>query len=118
MHIFSISLRRTRAAVFPAVLFTALVVLSVTATVLAHEGRDVGDYKFVVGFINEPAVEGMLNGVSIRITSTDIDDHGHDDGAVTDGETSDEIDLVTHGGDVCRRAGPGRPLRVHVRPRI
>jgi hypothetical protein len=34
----------------------------------AHEHRTVGDYTFVVGFLNEPAVQDELNAVSVRIT--------------------------------------------------
>jgi hypothetical protein len=34
----------------------------------AHEHRTVGDYNFVVGFLNEPAVQGELNAVSVRVT--------------------------------------------------
>jgi hypothetical protein len=34
----------------------------------AHEHRTVGDYTFVVGFLNEPAVQGELNAVSVRVT--------------------------------------------------
>jgi plastocyanin len=87
---------RTRAALLLTVLFAVLG----TGTVLAHEGRDVGDYNFVVGFVNEPAVEGMLNGVSLRVTSLLEEDHdaGMDMamGAEMDGST--EIDLVSHGG--------------------
>jgi len=76
-----------------ALLLTVLFAVLGTGTALAHEGRDVGDYNFVVGFINEPAVEGMLNGVSLRITSLVVeDDHAHDDGMGTN------IDLVSHGG--------------------
>ena len=89
---------RTRGALLLTVLFAVLG----TGTVLAHEGRDVGDYNFVVGFINEPAVEGMLNGVSLRVTSLIVeeDDHAHDDGmdmSMDDGMAV-EIDLVSHGG--------------------
>ena len=88
---------RTRAALLLTVLFAVLG----TATALAHEGRDVGDYNFVIGFINEPAVEGMLNGVSLRVTSLLEEEHDdHDAGMdmpMGDG-TSAEIDLVSHGG--------------------
>ncbi|MCX8277053.1 MAG: hypothetical protein OTJ43_02125 [Dehalococcoidia bacterium] len=88
---------RTRAALLLTVLFAVLG----TGTVLAHEGRDVGDYNFVVGFINEPAVEGMLNGVSLGITSLLVEEvHAHDDGmdmSMGDGMAT-EIDLVSHGG--------------------
>lgn len=85
-----------------ALLLTVLFAVLGTGTVLAHEGRDVGGYNFVVGFINEPAVEGMLNGVSLRVTSliVDDDDHAHDDGmdmSMND-RMATEIDLVSHGG--------------------
>jgi plastocyanin len=82
---------RTRATLLLTVLFTVLG----TATALAHEGRDVGDYNFVVGFINEPAVEGMLNGVSLRVTSLLEEEHDNHDAGMDMGT---EIDLVSHGG--------------------
>ncbi|MBN4064777.1 hypothetical protein JYU04_03470 [Dehalococcoides mccartyi] len=99
---------RTRAALLLTVLFAVLG----TGTVLAHEGREVGDYNFVIGFINEPAVEGMLNGVSIRITSLvhDEDEHAHDDSDASmdmDMEMSAEIDLVSHGGVFVDELAPG-----------
>lgn len=35
----------------------------------AHETRTVGtDYEFVVGFINEPAIQGDTNGIWVKIT--------------------------------------------------
>jgi hypothetical protein len=35
----------------------------------AHEHRTVaGDYELVVGFLNEPAYEGQLNGLDLRVT--------------------------------------------------
>lgn len=37
----------------------------------AHEHRDVGRYSFVVGFLNEPAFEGELNAISVRVTNTE-----------------------------------------------
>ena len=73
-------------------------------TAFAHEGRDVGDYNFVVGFVHEPAIEGIMNGVSIRVTSLvkdghDDHDHGdHSHAGATDMESNGEIDLVSHGG--------------------
>lgn len=90
---------RTRAALLLTVLFAVLG----TSTALAHEGRDVGDYNFVVGFINEPAVEGMLNGVSLRVASLITEENDHSDhGAgmdMGDGMAmGGEIDLVSHGG--------------------
>lgn len=51
---------------------TALVFGAVPGTALAHERRVVaGKYQFVVGFLNEPAVQGQLNGVDLRVTSTE-----------------------------------------------
>jgi plastocyanin len=81
--------------------FLALVAFAIfgSGTVLAHEGRDVGDHNFVVGFINEPAIEGMINGVSIRVTGSKADDHNHMDNGAGDAMAMDsEIDLVSHGG--------------------
>lgn len=34
----------------------------------AHEHRTVGDYELVVGFLNEPAVSGELNGLDLRVS--------------------------------------------------
>ena len=46
----------------------SVVVLSLTiGAVLAHEGRPVGDYSFIVGWLEEPAYEGSRNAVSIRV---------------------------------------------------
>jgi hypothetical protein len=45
-----------------------LTVLGFTARpVLAHERRDVGPYQVVVGFLAEPAFEGLKNGVDLRV---------------------------------------------------
>ena len=66
---------------------TALVVGAVVLSVvlaqsaLAHEGREVGSYELDVGFINEPAYEGVLNGVSLTVTravASGESDHGDD----------------------------------------
>lgn len=35
--------------------------------VLAHERREVGVYQLVVGFLTEPAFEGVKNGVDLRV---------------------------------------------------
>jgi hypothetical protein len=37
----------------------------------AHEHRHVAKYEFVVGFLNEPAFEGELNAMSVRITNAE-----------------------------------------------
>jgi hypothetical protein len=41
--------------------------LLMTQAVSAHGGREVGPYEFNVGFMDEPAYEGRLNGVDLRI---------------------------------------------------
>src|SRR5512135_2012048 len=39
---------------------------------LAHERRTVaGKYQFVVGFLNEPAVADQMNGIDLRISTSD-----------------------------------------------
>ncbi|MGH2547831.1 MAG: hypothetical protein ACRDHN_00450 [Thermomicrobiales bacterium] len=45
----------------------AVLVFSPIAT-SAHEHRTVGDYEVVVGFLNEPAVSGELNGLDFRVS--------------------------------------------------
>ncbi len=47
----------------------SLIVLILTASpVLAHQKREVaGKYVFVVGFVNEPAFTGEMNGVDLRV---------------------------------------------------
>lgn len=79
----------------------AISVLSARA-VLAHEGREVGNYYLDVGFINEPAYEGMLNGVALTVTrlvgtegTTDgeaMHDHGDDDHAHDDEDEDGDAD--------------------------
>lgn len=47
----------------------SLVILSLTiSTILAHEGRPVGDYRFIVGWQEEPAYEGVKNAASVQIS--------------------------------------------------
>ena len=47
-------------------------------TAYAHEGREVDDYRVVVGFAVEPAYEGSANGVEVRVTR--VSDHGEESG--------------------------------------
>ncbi len=37
---------------------------------LGHERRNVGPYEFEVGFLNEPAFAGTINGIDLTITDT------------------------------------------------
>ncbi|MCC6703466.1 MAG: hypothetical protein IT334_01235 [Thermomicrobiales bacterium] len=61
-----------------AALFAALAPFSTTA----HEHRHVGDYEFVVGFLNEPAVSNELNGLDLRISAPVADATPNADGDV------------------------------------
>ena len=46
-------------------------VLAGTGVALAHETRAVGKYKFVVGFLNEPALLNEPNALDVRVTISD-----------------------------------------------
>ena len=54
----------------------ALITTISTAAVFGHEDREEGDYKFIVGFLNEPAYEGLRNAVSLRVTKARVEEHG------------------------------------------
>ena len=43
--------------------------LALPAAALAHEPRDVGKYHFVVGFLNEPAIESQMNAIDVTVTT-------------------------------------------------
>ena len=52
-------------------LLMTVFLFSITAgSVMGHEQREVGKYNLVVGFIVEPAFEGIKNGLDFRITKT------------------------------------------------
>ena len=58
-----------------------LLTIAAAGTAIAHEPRGVADYRLVVGFAQEPAFEGLLNGVSLRVTKpADGAAHGGDGG--------------------------------------
>jgi hypothetical protein len=50
------------------VLGAVLVTLAGTGTAAAHEERDVGDYTFEVGFLNEPVYSGEESGLELFVT--------------------------------------------------
>lgn len=47
----------------------ALALLAAPLAVDAHEVRTVGEYEFVVGFLDEPAFAGEKNGLDLRISA-------------------------------------------------
>ena len=66
----------------------SLVILSLSVgSILAHEGRPVGDYRFVVGWLEEPAYEGGRNAASVTISKV-VEGEGHVDGEDSDGNHS------------------------------
>ncbi|BDG17481.1 hypothetical protein [Thermus brockianus] len=48
-----------------------LVVVLLLAVGLAHESRQVGPYKLVVGFLQNPAFAGYPNSLDLRVTTSD-----------------------------------------------
>ena len=80
--------RHFRKSVWLAV--ASLVILSLAAgTLLAHEGRPVGDYRFVVGWLEEPSYEGARNAVSVTITKV-VDSESAEGDAQSSGGQQEE----------------------------
>lgn len=50
-----------------ALLVVATTTILMTATVFAHESREVGEYELTVGFVNEPAIVEEPNGLSLAV---------------------------------------------------
>ena len=61
-------------------LWMAVALMAVAWTTFAHEDSEEGDYKFVVGFLHEPAYEGEMNAVSVRVTKAAVEDDAHSGG--------------------------------------
>lgn len=61
--------RRVVARWVTAFIATTLLLLGAAGTASAHEGRELvnGRYTAVVGFLNEPAFDGQLNGLSLSV---------------------------------------------------
>jgi MprA protease rhombosortase-interaction domain-containing protein len=63
---------------------------------LAHETRTVAtDYEFVVGFINEPAIQGDTNGIWVKITKGDQPVLGAADTLQAQVSTGDQVKDMT-----------------------
>ena len=66
------------------------VVMSLTiGAILAHEGRPVGDYRLVVGWLEEPAYEGSQNAVSIKVNKIVEAEAGPTEGGPAAGGSGD-----------------------------
>jgi hypothetical protein len=53
-----------------ATLVVATSFIAFTGTAAAHERRTVGPYQFTVGWLNEPAFAGVMNGLDLGVTDT------------------------------------------------
>ena len=80
---------RTRRLVAIVILAVAIITATLGTPVSAHEGRDVGDFNLVVGFLREPAYEGHLNAVSLVVTRA-----GH---LKIEGDGAPEMKMETEG---------------------
>jgi hypothetical protein len=70
MHTHAPTIARYRVALLVAAFAIAAIALAQPIVTSAHETREVGtDYTFVVGFINEPAIQGDTNGIWLEVTS-------------------------------------------------
>lgn len=68
-------MKRLLAPAAAVVTAVALIVLSSTPSASAHERRTVaGNYTFVVGFINEPALLEEPNGIDLRVSNAQTND--------------------------------------------
>jgi hypothetical protein len=52
-----------------AIVLGVLLTVAVSPAAFAHEVRDVGDYTFVVGFIDEPVYSGQKSGLELSVTA-------------------------------------------------
>ena len=92
-------------------------VLSLTVSaVFAHEGREVGDYSINIGWIVEPAYEGFMNGVEIRITRVveSSDDHHGESSSMNKVESGDGMAMADHHGGAPAVEGLENTLQVEV----
>ena len=68
--------------------------LAVAGAISAHDHRPVGEYQFTVGFAIEPAIEGVANGVDLRVEKS-AGSHGHGTSSGGGGSMShDHGDLI------------------------
>ena len=92
-------------------------VLSMTVgTALAHEGREVGDYSINIGWIVEPAYEGFMNGVEIRVTrvTEGSGDHHGESTSTSSDNAGDSMAMADHHGGAPAVEGLENTLQVEV----
>ena len=93
-------------------------VLSLTVGVVsAHEGREVGDYRINIGWIVEPAYEGFMNGVEVRVTrvaESGGDDHGESTSMSKAAAAGAGMAMADHHGEPAVVEGLENTLQVEV----
>lgn len=64
-------------------LVSLLIVLSVVGSVFAHEGREVGDFTIEIGWREEPAYTGLMNGPEITVSRHGDEEDNHAEAEAT-----------------------------------
>ena len=73
-------------------LAAALLTMVSATVVIGHEDREEGEYRFNVGFLDEPAYEGQRNAVSLRVTKMKAEDQSEGHGDAPQKEAAEESD--------------------------
>ena len=85
--------------------------LAGAGVLLAHEHRAVGEYQLTVGFAVEPAIEGVANGVELRVEKSAASQGP----GTTEGTSSAGSSSMSHGhDDLVPVEGLGQTLQVEV----
>ena len=85
-----------------AVLGAVLTTFVSAGVVLGHEERTVGDYVFVVGFIDEPVYTGQKSGIEVPISQADSPVEGLEgtlQATVAFGDETRDLELEPRFGD-------------------
>ena len=83
------------------------------AAISAHDHRSVGEYQFTVGFAVEPAIEGVANGVDLRVEKSGAS-QGQDSSAGQQGGTSSGGGMGHDHGELVPVEGLEQTLQVEV----
>ena len=93
-------LTRIQTATILLIVTVSIIAVTLASPASAHEGRNVGDYNLVVGFLREPAYEGQLNAVSLAITRTahgePTPENDNDNAPEMDAADADDHDADSH----------------------
>ena len=94
----------------------AAVLSLAVGTVLAHEGREVGDYSINIGWIVEPAYEGFMNGVEVRVTRVAEGSGGHhgESASMSKDDGGGSMAMADHHGESAAVEGLENTLQVEV----